>query len=259
MKFPIWVIAIVLTALGGQGSAQALASLVVYNDKATFLQETASVSASGKIPNIGAIDGGIKVLGSVKISLIPPSSRLYVGSGKGNEDFTSLTPGNDIAVSGSENLLFELKRPSYAFGFGLVEPSIDCRVAVCIDSTFEATLKDGANVVGAFQFNVTDDTVSFIGVKSSMVFSSVEIRELTNSIDNEYFGEIFASENLPSDVGGCLQERGKPIINQTITLTQTGETPKSTTTDSTGCFGFDGVVEGKKFNLSLKGAKFPLD
>jgi hypothetical protein len=133
MKFPIWVIAIVLTALGGQGSAQALPSLVVYNDKATFLQETASVSASGKIPNIGAIDGGIKVLGSVKISLIPPSSRLYVGSGKGNEDFTSLTPGNDIAVSGSENLLFELKRPSYAFGFGLVEPSIDCRVAVCID------------------------------------------------------------------------------------------------------------------------------
>jgi hypothetical protein len=203
-----------VAALGWPCHAQAL--ILTFQDKAAFLAQTEASSATGSIPNLGRIDAGTATLGSITVSLAPPSERLHIGALNNQnahyqepvQDWTLITPGNDIALSNSENLDLEIASPEpvYALGFEFVEPftvgppnsnTNDC-YAACFDSTFTVALKnERGETVGTFTFNAPDDVVAFVGVWSDQAFTRVEIRETTAAInaaptiDNEYFGEMF--------------------------------------------------------------------
>ena len=87
----------------------------------------------------------------------------------------------------------------YSLGFDMVEPSFSgwnggCGNAVWVDSTFTVTLLNSASAaVGTFTFNAPNDVAAFIGVSSTVPFSTVQVHETTGGIKNEYFGPVYTS------------------------------------------------------------------
>jgi len=164
------------------------ATIITFSDKAQFLASTGSTSATGPLPNLSSV-GNSQTIGSVTFSVLS-DSQLYIGRGGG--DWTSLHPGNDIAISGPEDLNVDLASPVLALGFDFVEPkNTPCYANICYDSTFTVTLKNGTNTVDSFMFNAPDDVLAFVGVWTDTPFNRVEIRDTTATSDNEYFGQFY--------------------------------------------------------------------
>jgi len=192
-------------------------------DKATFLANTGATSATGPLPDLGNVGTNIPTtLGSVTIKSIAPSSDLYVGAENiltdlgFNKDWTSLIPGNSIAISASENLNATFASPVYSTGFEFVEPTCGRFATLCTgdqtddigvnfasvaDSEFQVDLSLGLTPVGSFTFNATDDVLSFVGVASDEPFDTMIITENDGNLaihgENEYFGQFFTSDVLP--------------------------------------------------------------
>ena len=177
------------------------------------------------------------VVNTVTITSVPPSGNLFIGTNNPsfNNDWTSIIPGHDIAISGTENLDIVFAAPVFSFGIqfheptcnnrndgnncpigalGQVEPGTNLPSGSELDSTFSVTLKNGATTVGTFSFNAPDDVFAFVGVHSDMSFNKVEIRETTGTNDNEYFGEIFTG-NTPFELS---QEQQRAIHKATKAL-----------------------------------------
>ena len=212
MNKPLIGILFVLV-LGLFGFEDASAAITVFNDKTTFLIDTGATSATGPLPNLGLIPGDAaasQTVGTVTFTITPPSSELYIGAAGVNPvpglDWTTINPGPDIAISDIENLNADLSSAVFSLGFDFVEPTtgFGCNNTTCVDSTFSVTLKNGPTTVDSFQFNAPNDVLAFVGVQSDTAFDRVEIREITGNNDDEYFGEFYTSEPLPSDevIGG---------------------------------------------------------
>ena len=56
-------------------------------------------------------------------------------------------------------------------------------------------------------------------------------------------------------VGGCMTFDGGPLANRNVNLKQVEEAKQKARTDADGCFGFDYVVQGKKFEITIKGPR----
>ncbi len=206
MNKPLIGILFVLV-LGLFGFEDASAAITVFNDKTTFLIDTGATSATGPLPNLGLIPGDAaasQTVGTVTFTITPPSSELYIGAAGVNPvpglDWTTINPGPDIAISDIENLNADLSSAVFSLGFDFVEPTtgFGCNNTTCVDSTFSVTLKNGPTTVDSFQFNAPNDVLAFVGVQSDTAFDRVEIREITGNNDDEYFGEFYTSELLPS-------------------------------------------------------------
>jgi len=199
-------------------------TIIQFNDQATFLAATGATCATCPMPNLGLVGlaGTPVVVNTVTITSVAPSIDLFIGaSGTGvpNGDWTSIIPGNDIAISGTENLDIAFAAPVFSMGFQFYEPTCNnkndgnnCGLGALgqveigtdvpngaeIDSTFTVTLKNGVNTVASFQFNAPDDVFAFVGVHSDMAFDKVEIRETVGVNDDEHFGEFFTG-TIPND------------------------------------------------------------
>lgn len=180
------------------GAAEA--AIVTFNDKTNFLNQTGATSATGALPNLGAVASA--TVGDVTFTRGPAATALFIG--RPGDDWTSLNPGNDIALSSPEDLNVDIAAPVFSTGFDFVEPDenstgIGCN-ATCFDSTFEVTLKLGAAMVDIFSFNAPDNVLSFIGVWSDNAFDRLEIRDITGTIDNEYYGEFYTGDRSLSAI-----------------------------------------------------------
>ncbi len=196
------------------GSQDASAAITVYTDKATFLINTGSTSATGPLPNLGKIAGGVaasQTVGTVTFTITPPSSELFIGAvGEPSVpglDWTSLNPGPDIAISDIENLNADLAAPVSALGFDIVEPTTGFGAGTGFtDTTFSVTLKNGPTIVDTFQFNAPDDVLAFVGVSSDLPFDRIEISDITATNDDEFWGEFYTRTSPIEEitVGGTL-------------------------------------------------------
>src|SRR5438046_2008995 len=92
--------------------SQAHAASITFSNKALFLAVTGATSATGPLPNLGAVGGlgATQTVGSVTLGIAAPSSGWYMGvpsdpscGGVSGCDWTTRLPGPDIAISGSEN------------------------------------------------------------------------------------------------------------------------------------------------------------
>lgn len=181
---------------------QADASIITFTDKAAFLASTGATSATGDLPNLGAIPGGVVTVGSITFSTVGlGSGTLFVGGlGTGCCDpWTTRLPGNQIAI-GHENLDANVASGGLVFslGFDFVEPNADIvgdtnrsGAGGVFDSTFEVTLRNSGVFVGSFTFNAPDDTAAFVGVWGDTPFNQASIRDITGTEDDEYFGQFY--------------------------------------------------------------------
>lgn len=162
-----------------------------YTDRDTFIAVTAAASATGTLPNSGPVSSP-STLGSVTVALASGATQLHVG---GLAQQSPRISGAEISVIGTMNLNLQFPTPVQAVGFDFAEPATDPLGVgqTFSESTFEATLKDGATRVGRFQFNAPNDTAWFLGLVSTRVFNSLELREIIGGPDNEFIGEIFTS------------------------------------------------------------------
>ena len=260
---------LLITSVLFAASLTAQATIVTFSNEARFLAFTAATNATGPIPNVGhPID---PTLGSITFSTtsIPgdiPSGGIWFGTAGGppvpGDDWTSLNPGNDIAIDGVENLNMQVKSPVYSLGVRFVEPQKGFCAFTCVDSTFTVNIKNDNEVVGSFRFNAPNDALSFLGIWSDREFNRVEIREPATqiiNIDDEFFGEVFTGVKpaiLPR-VSGCEQVRGRPVVNSKIVLQQPLELGKTTGTDAMGCYQFYNVVSGKPYTVTVNGPVVP--
>lgn len=169
-------------------------TLTVFDNKDDFLMP--GITATAPLPN----------LGNLRPTRITHDNLTFTGS-LSFKDRTPLLPGIELAISGVENFDVEIANAVNAFGFDFVEPT--AAGAPFFESTFDVTLFDGATEIGAFEFERPNDVVTFVGVASDESFNRVEIRDRTNTIDNEFFGTFYtgtetASTPDPSAILGYL-------------------------------------------------------
>lgn len=187
----------------------AVATIATFFDKAGFILSTGAIPLTGPLPNLGEIAGGLDgeaMIGSTTFSIAPPSINFYVGTG--GLDFPDWYPpllGNELAISGSENLNVQFIAPVYSAGFVFVEPDLtmpvfDSANFPTSDGLFTETLFRDGLPVASFDFNAPDDIIYFVGVWSDAPFDRVEVREVFGGIDDEYFGEFYAGHVPPVDV-----------------------------------------------------------
>lgn len=188
MKARSTVGVVVLVAVCAVVSSTASGSLITFTDQSSYLTQTGS-AATAAVPNVGLVTPPYTV-GDLTFSLGPGAISMSVGMPGG--DFTVRTVGNDIALSGLEDLNVDLASAVFAFGFEFVEPENDPNVnGPFVDSTFQVTLLAGGVAVGSFTYNAPNDTFAFVGAWSDQAFDRVEIREIVGNVGNEFFGQFF--------------------------------------------------------------------
>jgi hypothetical protein len=195
----------VRTAAGALGIFLAVATaseaaMLTFADRTTFLTATGASSATGALPNPGAVGPGYTV-GSVSFTSL--SGQFFIGTDNlfplQVTDWSASLPGNDIAISGNEDFQADLAAPVYALGFDFFEPNVhstafpvtdDC-FDTCHDSTFTVTLFSGATPLGSFTYNAPDATPAFVGVWTDFAFDRVRIIDTTATDDDEYWGQFY--------------------------------------------------------------------
>lgn len=171
-------------------SSIANAAIITFTDKATFLSATGATSATGPIPALGSFGIGVPVtIGSLDFVTAGAATSLEIGTSN-----TVLLPGFDITLSDKEEIDIS-GAPILSFGFDFAETtdSVELGGFPFVESTFSVTLKSLGIVTDSFTFEALNDVASFVGVSSSVVFDTVEIREIVGDGGNEYFGEFFTS------------------------------------------------------------------
>lgn len=175
-------------AAGISFASGATGAILSYTSKAAFLAETGALNVTGTLPtgdDLASLTAGTVTFFAVASP--PYSGNLFV-----RPDWTTLM-ANEISIDGAEHLDVAFASPVFAAGFDFFEPTPP------LDSTFSIALKLGASTVGVFSFNAPDDVLAFVGVKSSLAFDSMEIREITGGAEDDFYGEFYASE-LPQTV-----------------------------------------------------------
>jgi hypothetical protein len=188
-------ISIALVLMVGSSSE---ATLTLYFDYTDFVNATGATSATGPLPNLGGV-GATQTVGTVDFTSL--SGGLHFGAGA--DDWTTIIPGNDFAISGVESFEAELTAgPAFSLGFYFHEPTdpggfpVNGCHAPCFDSTFEVTLLlGGVDIPGStFLYNAPDDVLAFVGVWTDFAFDGFRIIDDTNTIDDEFWGEFYTGD-----------------------------------------------------------------
>lgn len=170
----------------------AIAALALSGAQAATLSVTSAaapkngfVSASGLIPIAGSSLSSI-TLQDVTISSLSSNSLNF------QRDWTAEIDGVQWAINGVESFNLSFASATKAFGFDFIEvengPFVN---AAFVDSVFEITLCDGTDCFDSVTLDVANDIGFFVAVSSARAFDSVQVRETTGNIENEFFGEIF--------------------------------------------------------------------
>jgi hypothetical protein len=162
-------------------------AIVVFDNQTDFITATGATVAA---------DMSTATLGNKGTSYTLNDLTFTAGDSIIIGDWTNHLSGNDLAISGVENLdvSINLAGEFFSFGFAFVEPEFDANVnAPFVDSTFTVSLFSGATLVDSFQFNAPNDQAAFVGVwsTSDSGFDKIAIVETVGGNENEFFGDFF--------------------------------------------------------------------
>ena len=189
-RIPSFIVTCAALCLAAPASAATF-----FSDKADFLTATGATQATTAYADHGATHLAHLVSGSVTFSEYDSASYFFSGA------WTTRLPGNELAITGKENLNVALAAPVRALGFDFVEPQHDPNVnGPFQDSTFTVTFLNGTTAVDSFTFNAPNDVTAFVGASSAWAFDRVQIRETIGAAENEFFGQFYTSAQLPAGV-----------------------------------------------------------
>lgn len=205
---------ILAAGLIAAGPLVAPAAVVTFDDESAFLAATGA-TAQPAIPDTGS-QGTTASLGDLTLTTGPGASDLIFGaSGFSWDDWSTVIPGNALAISGKESFNVDFDDPVASFGFQVHEPTgtgsppDTTNTGAAVDSVFDVTLLSGSSIVDTASFAPDNDVQDYFGVWSTGFFDRVEIVETTGTNDNEYFG-AFATGTapVPLPAGGVLLVAG---------------------------------------------------
>ncbi len=185
----------ILSAILVMTCANSHAAITEYSDRATFIAATGSTDLPALMPEVAS---ALSLTAGGFTFTPAPGSTL-----NNSLNWSTLISGdNDLAVNGVESFNVASTNPLFAFGFDFHEPNEstppgptfpDTCNAACVDSEFRITLKNGASVVGMFDFTRPKDSLEFVGFSSMLPFDTIELRETVGTADNEFFGNFLAA------------------------------------------------------------------
>lgn len=206
---------IFLTALSGfinLHSAEA-ATIALFDDRDQFITTTAATTATGPLPDV---TGVLYSYQSGSVTFTDVNGYGFWLGGLSNylpPEWSSLLPGNELAINSVENLNVLFNSPVYSAGFDFIEPTANSSnhpyannaYYPYADSTFTVTLKNASNFVAQFDFNRPEEIATFVGIWSNQAFDRLEIRETTGGIEDDYFGSFYSGlQPMPVPVPSAL-------------------------------------------------------
>ena len=178
-----------------------LSAATILSSEATFQAATGAV-AEPAIPDTGVQPGDTGTVGNLTFSVDGTSTtELYFGL-PGSE-WSTLLPGNDIALSGPEDMTITSAMALTAIGFYIDEPTTpgggntDVCNAPCFPTVFDVSFYLG----GTFLENVSiipNGQLAYFGFELTSPFDRVEIFDVTSTIDNEFFGGFSIAKAPPA-------------------------------------------------------------
>lgn len=182
----------------GLGAGASGATIAAYPDQRTDFVAASGATSIGALPGSGSAHN--RVVGAVTFSNGPSGTSVF-GS------YSNEIGGYDLATSGVENFNMVIAGGAHAIGFDLHEPSYASSTgcnAPCVNSPFRITLLDGTTPLGSVIYDAPNDAGSaaggplgFIGLVSTIRFTRVEVRDTSNNIDNEFFGNFLVGQTAP--------------------------------------------------------------
>ena len=159
--------------------------MYTYENRSLFLSVTGA-AAVDPIPNLGGVGHGYTV-GDLTYST---GGTLIFGI---SYDWSTLLPGNDIAISGLENLNVTVDEMVYAIGYEFHEPSQaiggvsnSTGTSAFIESTFQIKVFQDDELLETVQYMPPNDIRAFFGVASDQPFNKISITEIVGGSENEY-------------------------------------------------------------------------
>lgn len=130
------------------------------------------------------------------------------GNGVIIEDRTANHAGNELVVSGPENLDIALPGDRFAFGFWLEDGDLAPGSCLQHDSVFDITLLDGGVAMHTASHDFVFGDVMFFGLVSDDPFDAVAIREAGSPTtgddftycENDPLGDLYAADTAPVPV-----------------------------------------------------------
>ena len=118
-------------------------------------------------------------------------------------EWSSLLPGKEIAITGTEGMEFNFTTPVNAFGYDFMESTIPLTGygEAQVDSTFVISIYNGTTKLTEYTFTPANDVVSFFGVSSAQTFNRVVIQETVGTVDDELYGKLYIKRNSVCPAG----------------------------------------------------------
>lgn len=184
MKFRIATLA-AITCL----TANVASAATFYTDQTSW---ESAMSSTSSIPLPVTASTTSFSAGGLTFTVDGSATNLIVGVA---DEWSTVIPGNDLAISNPEDFKIDFATTITGFSFLLHEPTTsdvkqDGCNAACVETTFSFKLFSGANQVGSFSLDPANDVANFVGFSSLSGFDKLVVDDVTNAIDNEFFGNF---------------------------------------------------------------------
>lgn len=182
-----------------------------YNNQSDFIAATSATSLTGSYGTVPFAETHTFNDLTFSTSAYPETGSLFTA------DYSTLMPGNELGLNGTESIDIQYN-PSqllFAFGFYFVEPTatnqlIDgTNTPFFVESLFTISLYNDNTLIDSFVFDPANDQVVFMGFETDMGFNRLSIVEpltgvtynpgsatVDTSNENEYFGEMFGATQV---------------------------------------------------------------
>lgn len=183
----------------------------IYSDAGTW---NSAMSSTTSVP-LPDTNGGVNSFSAGDLNFTRSGSASNLVTANTADYWSTLIPGIDLAISSPEDVTITFGSAVTGFSFLLHEPSTatggnnppdpdTCNTSSCFDTTFNFKLLSGVTELASFSLNPTDDSAVFVGFSSLTAFDKVVIDDVTNTIDNEYFGDFKTGSIAPIPLPATL-------------------------------------------------------
>lgn len=173
IRQPIFSAALVVLLFAGPSF-----SATIIGDEATF-QGATGAAAEAPLPDLGFLGNTPTTVGNLTFSVFGAATNFYIGLDSGGVQWSTDIAGEEIAISGPENLRIQSSVDLTAIGFYFDQPTIGpgifdaCNVPTCTDSIFDFQFNLDGALVDIVAGYMPGDDLSYLGFDVGLIFDEV--------------------------------------------------------------------------------------